>query len=76
MDCLSDIALDCVADLLNKCESMGIWGQQLMTILVRLPKDDGGSRLIGLLDTLTRVWGRARRPVATEWERSHRSDEF
>ena len=60
----------------EKCEELGVWGQRLPTVLGRLPKEGGGSRHIGLIDTLVRVWGRTRRPTSGQWERDHRCQEI
>ena len=41
------------------------------TLLVQLPKPGGsGYRVIGLLPTLFRIWGRLRQPLLREWEAS------
>ena len=40
-----------------------------LVVIVLLPKPDGGYRPIGLLPLLPRVWMRARRAEALEWER-------
>ena len=39
--------------------------------MIRLPKEAGGHRLIGILATLYRVWGKVRRAVCEKWERRH-----
>ena len=59
-----------------RCEAIGLWGKELLIILVRLPKIDGGSRLIGIMDSLVRVWGRAWRGVSSVWESVHRCQEI
>ena len=76
LESLSDQGLECLALLFAKCEEFGCWGQELITLLVRLPKPDGEARLIGLIDTLVRVWGRARRPLSAAWEHEHRTPEI
>ena len=76
LEVLSDQALDCLAALYERCETMGVWGKQLATVLVRLPKDGGISRFIGLIDTLVRAWGRARRPLSASWEVEHKCQEI
>eukprot|EP00959_Pyramimonas_sp_CCMP1952_P281329 5881007-Pyramimonas_sp.AAC.1 len=39
-------------------------------------KPTGGTRLIALLNTLLRVWGRVRRPLRAVWERSQAHPSF
>ena len=68
---LSDAGFDCLAQLSTRCEELLAWPAARLQIgLVRLPKPTGGARLIGLLDTLLRLWGRARRPLSAARERS------
>ena len=46
-----------MANLLNRVEEVKCWpGSLLQTTLVRIPKQESGHRLIGLLGTLYRVW--------------------
>ena len=55
--------------LLLKCEREGRWPHQVGIVVVVLsPKPDGGFRPIGLLPFLPRVWMRARRDEAKQWE--------
>jgi hypothetical protein len=42
-----------------------------LVVIVLLPKLDGGFRPIGLLPLLPRIWMRARRDAAQEWERAN-----
>ncbi|CAK0840937.1 unnamed protein product, partial [Prorocentrum cordatum] len=71
---LSDEGLDVCCCLFEACERQLAWpAERIATALVRLPKKDGGSRLVGLLHTLIRWWSRARRPLAAAWERDHRA---
>ena len=59
----------CIALLYMQCERYMVWpDSRVVNLLVRLPKPDGGSRLIALMSTLIRVWGRVRRPLSTKWE--------
>ena len=44
--------------------------------MVLLPKPAGGTRPIGLLPTLYRVWARLRRPVSAGWEEANGAEEF
>eukprot|EP00959_Pyramimonas_sp_CCMP1952_P225313 4712056-Pyramimonas_sp.AAC.1 len=44
--------------------------------MVRLPKPDGGHRLIVLSRTLIRDWAKARRWLSAEWQRQHTCDEM
>eukprot|EP00959_Pyramimonas_sp_CCMP1952_P034658 726408-Pyramimonas_sp.AAC.1 len=69
---LSDVGLEVLAQLFMRCEKLLFWpSSRTLTQLVRLPKPSGVCRLIALLNTLLRVWGRARRPIASAWELSH-----
>ena len=71
---LSDQAMLTLSLLFTACEQQLGWPpDRLATILVRLPKPDGGTRLIGLLNTLVRIWGRARRAVSAGWLQQHKS---
>ncbi len=55
------------------CEATGKWPEAVaFVVVVLLPKPDGGFRPIALLRLLPRIWVRARREVATEWERLHK----
>ena len=55
--------------LLLKCEREGRWPRQVgIVVVVLLPKPDGGFRPIGLLPHLPRIWMRARRDEAKQWE--------
>ena len=55
--------------LLLKCEREGRWPDDVGVVLVvLLPKPEGGFRPIGLLPHLPRVWMRARRDEAKQWE--------
>ena len=41
---------------------------------MKLAKPDGGHRLIGLLHSIYRIWGRLRRWVSADWEEQHQRD--
>eukprot|EP00959_Pyramimonas_sp_CCMP1952_P216821 4534394-Pyramimonas_sp.AAC.1 len=41
--------------------------------MVRLAKPDGGTRLITLVESLVRLWARARRPTSRTWIVQHGS---
>eukprot|EP00959_Pyramimonas_sp_CCMP1952_P032316 678178-Pyramimonas_sp.AAC.1 len=41
-----------------------------------LPKPGGGTRLIALMNTLLRIWGRSRRPISVQWELNRRRPSF
>ncbi|CAK0891681.1 unnamed protein product [Prorocentrum cordatum] len=61
---LSDDALHAMIAVFHKCEELlARPSGRLINTMVRLPKPDGGSRLIGLMPTLVGVWSRARRPI-------------
>ena len=60
-----------VVQLLTLCEAAGRWPAVVqLVIVVLLPKPDGGFRPIGLIPALPRLWMRARRTVAKNWEAS------
>ena len=62
---------------LMRCEDVLAWPtDRLVTILVRLPKPEGGARLIGLMNTLMRVLGRVRRPLSQRWEEDNQVKEL
>ncbi len=69
---LSDGALEALADIYEAAEALGSWPSQLSLITMpALPKPDGGYRLIGIFTAAYRVWARARRPLADQWESTH-----
>ena len=75
VDFASDEAIFTLITSFRKCEEMISWpDERILTKLVRLPKPDGGSRLIGLMTTLVRVWGKARRPLSAKWEVENKSE--
>eukprot|EP00959_Pyramimonas_sp_CCMP1952_P423613 8873737-Pyramimonas_sp.AAC.1 len=58
-----------------RCEESGQWpSHRLLAQLVRLPKPTSGYRLIALIQTLLRIWGRIRRSLATKWGCAHPLD--
>eukprot|EP00959_Pyramimonas_sp_CCMP1952_P241873 5055681-Pyramimonas_sp.AAC.1 len=60
--------------MFTACEDKLGWPpQRLVALLVRLPKPDGGTRLIGLLNSIIRIWSRMRRPISAAWTTSQRS---
>ena len=68
---MSPFLLRWIACILLKCESTGRWHEGVnVVIIVLLPKGNGNYRPIGLLPWITRLWMRARRIVATTWERA------
>ena len=70
---LSAGAHDRMTQLLNGVERAGEWpGRCMLAIMVSLGKPGGGTRLIALLQTLVRVWSRARRSYTKQWEDAHR----
>ncbi len=57
-----------LAPLLNACEWQGGWPRQLLLVVMAvLPKEAGGSRTIGLLTMLVRLWCRCRKPHGRKW---------
>ena len=74
---LSDEALHVLAQLLMACERLRCWpAQRIATQLVRLPKESGGSRLIALINTILRLWGRVRQPIAADWQKQNEHAAF
>jgi hypothetical protein len=67
---LPDEVLEAVIALLMRCEREGNWPLAVrLVVVVLLSKSDGGFRPIGLLALLPRIWMRARRDAAQDWER-------
>ena len=63
--------LEAAMQLLMLCEAAGRWPRAVqLVIIVFLAKVDGGFRPIGLIPALPRIWMRARRNLAKEWEAS------
>ncbi len=66
-----------LADLFAAIERHGRWPAAVAwAIIVLLAKPDGGFRPIGLLPWIVRLWTRARRQVAIDWERAHHRPYF
>ena len=56
LEVVSERSLDLLAGFFGRREAMLIWpGHRLLHIMVRIPKEGGGARLIGLMPTLLRV---------------------
>ena len=61
--------MDALAGILDCVESMGTWPTQIRLITMPLlPKPKGGVRTIGMMPAVQRLWAKARRCEATEWE--------
>jgi hypothetical protein len=74
---LSDGLLVRLAELLTAIEHHGRWPTAVAwAIIVLLAKPDGGFRPIGLLPWIIRLWTRARRQMAVDWERAHHRPYF
>ena len=70
---MSNQAFDTLARLFTRCEDLLSWpSERIVNVMVRIPKEEGGSRLICLVSTLVRVWARARRPLSRDWIKQHR----
>ncbi len=66
---LCDAALAVLALILQAVEVGGAWPRQLALVVTPLlPKPKGGFRPIGLMPAAYRVWAKARRRWADEWE--------
>eukprot|EP00959_Pyramimonas_sp_CCMP1952_P176929 3698007-Pyramimonas_sp.AAC.1 len=62
--------LAALASVFLQCERALVWPSKRLVIgLVRLPKPDGGHRLVAILDALLRVWGRIRRSITESGRR-------
>ena len=69
---LSDETLQGLAETLNVIEQSGSWPQAASTSLIHLiPKTVAGTRPIGLLPTVVRIYERIRRPVVARWRESN-----
>ena len=44
-------------------------------MMCRIPKPESGHRLIAVLDTFLRIWGRLRRPITRNWSADNRCEE-
>ncbi len=74
---LSDPALDALGIILAAVERSGMWPRQVSLIVATLiPKQTGGFRPIGLAPAIYRIWSKARRVIADEWEQKHRRPYF
>ena len=59
--------------ILMECESTGCWSAGVGLVLIALlEKSEGGFRPVGLLPTKPRLWMRARRILAKQWEEKHK----
>eukprot|EP00974_Lingulodinium_polyedra_P030012 2891185-Lingulodinium_polyedra.AAC.1 len=69
---LSDEALGALIEFYEAVEENVSWPLGVfVNVMVRLGKPDGGSRLIGLLPTVMRIWGRLHRGEVMDWEEEH-----
>ncbi len=67
-----DAARNATARILDAVEAGGIWPTQVALVITpMIPKAKGGFRVIGAMPSLYRVWAKARREVAVDWERKH-----
>ena len=74
---LPDEGVQAFCNLLRSVELLGAWPMQVSLVLtVLLPKPKGGWRGIGLYPAFHRVYTRARRPVAKQWEQLHKRPFF
>ncbi len=66
---LSNAALESLAVIYETAERLGSWPSQVELItLPTIPKPSGGCRLIGIFAAICRVWSKARRDIASDWE--------
>ena len=69
---LSEEALSALAAICRIVEQQGTWLTQVRLIMMPLlPMAKGGFRTIGVIPVVQRLWARARRVEADEWERQH-----
>ena len=65
---LSDELLESFIDFLTSIEALGCWPNDVATAIIHLiPKASGGSRPIGVLATVTRLWESMRNLVVWQW---------
>ena len=66
---LSENALEALASLMEGVEAMGTWPSQVRLITMPLlSKAKSGHRVIGILLAVQRLWAKARRKAAVDWE--------
>ncbi len=66
---LSDAGLEVLGVLLEAIERASRWpSQTTLVTATMIDKPKGGHRLVGKLAALHRVWAKARRPYAEDWE--------
>ena len=69
---LSQGALLWICAVLHEAEKTGAWPKVAELVFIALlHKAEGGFRAIGLLPFLLRLWMRARKTIAADWEASH-----
>ncbi len=69
---LSDGALEALGGLLEVCELVGTFPRQARLVVTPLlEKPKGGFRPIAIYVSLYRLWAKARRSVAADWEAAH-----
>eukprot|EP00959_Pyramimonas_sp_CCMP1952_P112015 2342739-Pyramimonas_sp.AAC.1 len=63
-----------LAALFTRCEHMLMWpSDKIVNEMVRLARPGGGTRLIILVESLVRLWSRARRPISRRCIQDHGS---
>ncbi len=74
---LGDEALSALATVLEACELLGDLPRQCgLVVTPLLEKPKGGYRPVAIYPSLYRIWTKARRAVAEEWESTHRREYF
>ena len=69
---LCQYTLEWLAKVLYRCEITGKWPELIdVVVIALLPKSDGWLRPIGLMPFLVRIWARARKEVAMQWEKAN-----
>ena len=70
---LSQDTLEWLAKVLYHCEPAGRWPELIdVVVIALLPKSDGVLHPIGLIPFLVRIWARAIKEVAMQWEKANR----
>ena len=64
----SDAVISQLVALFHEAERVGRWPTRIGgTVVMLIPKSDGGRRPIGLMPTLIRIWMKCRLPEARRW---------
>ena len=68
---LGNVVLLTILRLLFLCECLGVWPElSSCVVMAMLPKSSSGIGCIGHFPWLPKVWAKARRSVAVQWEKT------